>query len=646
MFVLTLLFTGSLVFLSRNHQLTNHRMSGDTPAEQSEARKTTSLEETLRKKIAELENDVQAANDDSTAWMELYHEQEAKSRSQSRAIETASTSLGSRLTYLDLKAQVKSLEIKCNWQGAQLRDSDSSITMMKKCEKQRQGKDRLVISNLQGRVRDLLRHERQHVPTPLQTTELQREKAESANLRHSIAQKDESLRTATKNISRLEEESADNKVHSNKAKDELNEKLIQMNREINKLQDAAAKDKASFKTHLEQQLSGKDEEIERITGVSDHKSKEVERLKQEVTRLEACESNLNTSLSKAQTERDASQASSKSMEKQLKELEIAHEKCSQFRTPEIMPPPPSGLAPAASEGMDVDSPFQLLAENQKQELNSQRQQINSLEDSIKNLRSRVQSSMDKNEDHEMSDVSTTGWREQSIIDAQQEELIELREKVNELRCGDHDMSDAFAFDTQEGIAERLREVTESHSQTVNMLNGQLASLQEENKRLEALVDQNGSLKSGGGGMVDAKIARLGKEKDAMNTELQKARKLTETIKKERDQLRDVKAKINYEKGELVKIQEKNIGELEKLKVEKTTLVEKCASLEKDVEESQRRREEEKKLEETGKETGEKTREETREDTSRPNRKRSAPDDGEEEAIDKRVKTDDSESSNA
>ena len=643
MFVLTFLFAASLGLISRNHQATNHRMNGDTPAEQLEDRKTTSLEETLRKKIAELEDDVQAANDDSTAWMELYHEQEAKTRSQSHQIERASTTLGSRLTYLDLKAQVKGLEIKCNSLRAELRESDHLIEMKTKREKQRQGKDRLVISKLQGRVRELLRHGGQHVPTTL-PAELEREKAASTNLRHIIAQKDEDLRAAAQRISQLDKGSVDDQDLFNKAKDDLNEKLIQTNHKITKLQDQAAKEKTNSrdveKNH-KQQLSLKDAEINRITAACSHEREEVERLKQEVTRLEARgsslntrESSLNTSLSKAQSERDESQASSKSMEQKLKELETVREKCTQSRTPETMAPPPSGLAPAASDGMDVDSPVQLLVENQKQDLDRQQREIKGLEESNKILRRQLQSFEKKNEDHEMSDVSTTDWREQSKIAAQESKLKELREEVDALRHGDQEMSDSFDIDTQDRTQERLREITESHSQTINMLNQQLANLQQENGQLKAQADQNGSLGSGGRELLDAKITRLGKEKEDMNTNLQKARKLSENLKKERDQLREVKTKITHEKAELAK---------------------KCASLQKEVEGSKQPREEEKNLRQTADKTTQTTEEATEETTEetagetreegRPNRKRSAPEDGEVKGMEKRLKTDDSESSN-
>ena len=62
-------------------------------------------EDTLLKRVAKLENDVRAANDDSTAWMEKYHEQGAKYRTQSLKNERIATSLGSRLTYHDLRDQ-------------------------------------------------------------------------------------------------------------------------------------------------------------------------------------------------------------------------------------------------------------------------------------------------------------------------------------------------------------------------------------------------------------------------------------------------------------------------------------------------------------------------------------------------------------
>ena len=636
--MLILLFAASLVLISRNYRATSHHANGNTPAEEPEDTKATPREESLLQKIAELKDDVQAANDDSTAWMELYHEQCIKNRSQSHSIERSSTCISSRLTYLDLKAQVQSSEIQCNWLRAQLHESDRIIMMKSKCEKQRQGKDRLIISNLQGRVRELLRHGRQDVLTTVQATELEQKKVESANLSNAIARKDQELQTASDKISRLEKENADNQVFFNKVEDDLNQELIQKQHNISKLQDKAAKDRTSssnLENNLKQQLSVKNAEIERITAEYNHRCEEVERLKQKVTRLEACESDLNTSLSKAQAERNESQASFRSMEQKLKEWETIHGKCSkpsihESRESETMAPTPSGLAPAASEGMDIDSPLQLLVESQKQGLDDQRQKIKGLEDSNRVLRRRLQSCIEKNEDHDMSDVSTTGWRERSEIEAREREIKQLRETVDELRRGDHDMSDAFGPNTQDQIEERVRQVTEGHSQTINMLNGQLASLQKENGDLKALAKQNGSLESEGKELLDAKITRLGKEKEDMNTNLQKARKLSENLKKERDQLREVKTKITHEKAELAKSQRKNWEELEKLREEKATLVEKCASLQKEVGELNQPHEEEKNLEETR-------------EAVRPNRKRSAPDDGEEKATEKRVKMDEPES---
>ena len=585
--MLTLLFAAALGTISYKHQATTRHRNGKSSAQHPEDKQTVSLENTLRKKIAELEEDVQVANDDSTAWMERYYEQEAKTRRQSHEIERTSTTLGSRLTYLDLNAQVQSLKIKCNDLRTELRDSDHDIAMKKKCEKQRQGKDRLMISNLQKRVRELLRLGSQHVPTKLQAAELEREKAKSANLRHIIAQKDQELRGATDKISRVEKESADNQVLFNKANDDLKEKLVRKGHELSKVLEIAAKEKTNSKvvvTNLNQRLSEKSAQIGHITTESRDKSKEIERLMQEVSKLETHGNNLNTSLGEAQTERQKSEANSKSLEQKLKDLEIVHQKCSQHRTPETMAPTPTDLAPAASEGMDVDCPLQLHVESQTQQLNNQQRKIQNLEESNRVLHQSLQSFVNKNEDHEMSDVSsTTGWREQSEIEAQGRELRELREEIDQLRRGDHDMSDAFAIDSQEQTQDRLREVTESHNLTINMLNGQLAALQKENKRLEAIANQNSSLESVGRGLLDDKITRLGKEKEVMNTDLQKARKLSETLKKERDQLKEVKTKITYEKAELVKNQQANLGELEKLRVEKATLDEKCASLQKMVE---------------------------------------------------------------
>lgn len=110
-----LFFAAALGTISYNHQASTHHENQDSPAEQPRDTGTTSPKKGLRQKIAKLEEDVQAANDDSTAWMERYHEQEAKARRQSHEIERASTTIGSRLTHLDLKAQVQSLEIKCNY---------------------------------------------------------------------------------------------------------------------------------------------------------------------------------------------------------------------------------------------------------------------------------------------------------------------------------------------------------------------------------------------------------------------------------------------------------------------------------------------------------------------------------------------------
>ena len=596
------LLAASLVMISRNYPAINHYVNGEAPVEKPEDKNRIRREENLHKRVAKLENDVQAANDDSTAWMERYHEQCIKNRNQSRQIEKAATSLGSQLTYLDLRAQIKSLKIKCNSLSADLRDSERNVSIANQCQKQMQVRLSLKISTLERRERELRRHGRQNVPTIVQATELKREKAESAILRDILAQKDRELRAAADTMSHLEAESAQNQASFDKVKHELDDELILKNKEINRLREKAAKDLSqlkersaqnqtsfnklkhdldeeliqknneirnlrektaedmtisrTFASDLEQQLGAKTRDIERKQAELSDKCAEVKRLQQKVTSLKAREASMES---------------------------------------ETLAPTPSGLAPTASEGMDVDSPLQMQIEIQSQTLAEQGQKMSHLEDSNRVLNERLHS---------------VEGRAHSQIEALERDINQLKEINHELRHGDHEMSD----DTHEMTEKRVGEVIESYSQTINMQRGQLARLQKENDDLRARVGQNESLGRGGRELLDASIARLGKEKEDMNMNLQKARKLSDNLKKERDQLREAKTKITHENSELTKSQRQNVEELKKLREEKATLVEKCASLQKNVEGLSRPHEEENNAEETMEETMEETIEETMEET--------------------------------
>ena len=77
----------------------------NTPVEKLEDKHRIQREETLLKRVVKSESDVHAANDDSTAWMEQYHEQCAKNHTQSLKIERTERSLGSKVTYIDLREQ-------------------------------------------------------------------------------------------------------------------------------------------------------------------------------------------------------------------------------------------------------------------------------------------------------------------------------------------------------------------------------------------------------------------------------------------------------------------------------------------------------------------------------------------------------------
>ena len=81
------------------------------------------------KTIQPAKTNIGGQHHDSTTWTERYHEQCSKIHDQSLQIERAATSLGSKLTYLDLRAQIQSLGIKCNSLGTDLRDSERSVSM-------------------------------------------------------------------------------------------------------------------------------------------------------------------------------------------------------------------------------------------------------------------------------------------------------------------------------------------------------------------------------------------------------------------------------------------------------------------------------------------------------------------------------------
>ena len=621
-----ILFGVSLMVISRIFPPSNHHVNGDIPAEKPEDKSCTQREETLLKRVARLENDVQAANDDSTAWMERYHEQCSKNHSQSLQIERAATSLGSRLTYLDLKAQIQSLEIKCNSLGSDLRDSERSYSMLKDYQKQKQGRLVATISTLQGRITRQVRHGRKRVPNTVRATELKREKAESAILRDVIAKKDRELRAATDRMSHLESESAQIQASSDKVKRGLDEELIQKNHEIAKLRGKAAKKDRELRaatdrmSHLEAESAQNQTSFNKVKRDLDEelieKNNEIRMLQEKATEdmsiSRAFISKLEQQLGAKTQEIERSHAA---LSEKRAELESLNQKATSFEardeamevetlapTPSELAPTPSDPAPTASEGMDIDSEQQLHIESQSQALNKQREQIEGLEQGNRDLSDRLRS---------------LGRSADSEIEALKKRITELTEIVHEYRNRDHDMTDASAADG------RVGEVTESYSQTMKMQKDELARLQKENERLKAIVGQDQSLERGGRELADAKIARLQKEKDEMNTNLQKARKLADNLKKERDQHRQAKTTLAHENSELTKSQRQNVEELKKLGEQKAKLVAKCASLQNYVDLL------------------------TPPDPNSTNdRKRSASDDEEGDEIQKRVKRDQPDSSNA
>ena len=619
--------------ISRISPASNHYVNGDVPAEKPENKSRIQREESLLKRIARLENDVQAANDDSTAWMERYHEQCSKNRSQSLQIEKAATS-GSKLTYLDLRAQIKSLEIKCNSLGSDLRDSERSVSMLNDYHNEKQRRLISTISTLQGRVTRQVRHGRKHVPNTVRATELKREKAESAILRDTIAEKDRQLRAAADKMSQLEERSAQNQTSFDEVKHDLDEELVEKNHEITKLREKAAKDtsqleaesaqsQTSFnkiKRDLDDKLIQKDNEIRELR----------EKAAKDLTISRALASNLEQQLGAKTREIERSQAE---LSKKRAEIESLNQKVTSFEARdeamecEILAPTPTHIAPTAadhaptaSEGMDIDSPQQMQLERQSETLAEQREQISGLEQSKKALSERLQH-LDESAHLK--------------IEALNKEITQLKEIIHEYRHGDQEMSDASVG---------TRELTESYSLTINMQKDALAKLQKENECLMATVGQNQSLERGGRELPDATIARLRKEKEEMNTNLQKARKLADNLKKERDQHREAKTTITHENSELTKSQRQNVEELKKLGEQKATLVDKCASLQMNAEELKKLREEKAKLVEKYAKL-QKNVEWLRRQNPTATKKR-APNDEEGEAIEKRVKRDEPDSSNA
>ena len=609
--------------ISRIFPASNHYVNGDVPAEKPEDKNRIQREETLHKRIAKLENDVQAANDDSTAWMEVYHEQCSKNASLSREIHKASTSLGSQLTYLDLRAQISSLEIKCKSLGSDLRDSERSVAMLKIHQKQKQSTLISKISTLQGKISRQVRHGRKKVPNTVRATQLKREKAESAMLRDVIAKKDLELRAAADRMSQLKEESAQNQTSFDEVKHGLDEELIVKKHEITKLREKAAKNVSQLearsaqneaffskiKHDLDEELIEKKNEIIELR----------EKAAKDLTISRALASNHEQQLGAKTREIERSQAA---LSKKRAELESLNQKVASFEARdeameiETLAPTPSDLAPTASEGMDIVSPEQLQLESQNETLAEQREQISDLEQSKKALSERLQS----------LDESAN-----STIEALNKEITQLNDIIDGYRHGDEDMSDAPVG---------VEELTESYSVTINMQKDELAKLQKENEYLKAIVGQNQSLERGGRELPDATIARLRKEKEEMSTNLQKARKLADNLKKERDQHRQAKTTITHEHSELTKSQRQNVEELKKLREEKATLVEKCAELEK-------LREEKATLVDNCASLQKNVELLTGGPRNPDNdRKRRGPDDEEDEAIEKRAKRDEPDSSNA
>ena len=598
------LFAASLVVISRVSPAPNRYVNGNTPVEKPEDRNRIQREETLLKRVAKLENDVQAANDDSTAWMERYHEQCAKNHTQSLKIERTATSLGSRLTYHDLRAQVESSEIKRKSLVAELRDLEHHLLLNKQCANQKQVRMTSKISNLERKGREMLRQGRKHVPNTVQITELKREKAESAILRNSIAQKDRELRAAADKMSQLEETSAQNQALFNKVKQELNEKVIEKSNEIRRSQEKAAKVKSQLekrsaqnqtsfdkiKRDLEEKLIVKDDEIRKLQGKAADDNTTARAF---VSDLEQQLGSRTRDLEGSNAELNHKSAELETLKQKVASLEAREEPT---RT-EMLAPAPSGLAPAASEGMDLDSPEQMQLETQRRMLEEQREQIRGLEQSKNDLTERVQ---------------RLEGSSQSEIEGLKKEITKLKDINNQLKNGDHDMTDAFDVDAQS--TERMEELTENFKQTMDMQRRELAGLQRDNERLRAMVGQNQAFARGGGELPDATIARLRKEKADINANLSKAQKLSDNLRRERDQLREAKTKISHANSELTRSQRENVEELKKLKEEKAALVEECTSLRRNVE-GLGRPHEENNAEETMEDTVEVNREETGQECS-------------------------------
>ena len=556
-----ILFAASLMVISRTHPATYHCVNEDTSVEKAEDKNRIQREETLLKRVAELEHDVQAANDDSTKWYERFYEQCDKNR---REIQKASTSLGTQLTFLDLRAQLQSSENKCNSLTADLRALEGSFELQKNCQRQKQRTLTSTISILQGRITRQVRHGRKHVPKTVRATEVKREKAESANLRTIIAQKDRELRAAADRMSHLKAESAQIQASSNKIKHDLDEKLIQKNNEIRELREEAAKYFAHFKAESAQVQASSDKMKHDLDEKLIQKENEIRELREkaakDLTISRAFASNLEQQLGAKTREVERNHAE---LSEKCAELENFKQKVTSFEArDETMES--ETLAPTALEAMDVVTPEQMHIESAHSEIEVLKRQITN-----------------------------------------------LKEIVHGYRHGDHEMSDAPALDTPE----RVRELTEGYSQTINMQKGELSRLQKENDYLKAIAGQNQSLVRGGRELPGDTIARLRREKEEMNTNLQKARKLADNLKKERDQHRDAKMKFAHENSGLTKSQRENEEELRKLREDKAKLVATNASLYKTVEECRFR--------------------------PRPTnvRKRSASDDEEGEASDKRVKSD-------
>ena len=253
------LFAASLVVISRVSPAPNRYVNGNTPVEKLEDRNRIEREETLLKRVARLEKDVKAANDDSTAWMEKYHDQCIENRALSLKIERTANSLGSRLAYHDLKAQVESSESKRKSLVAELRDLERHLSISKQRANQKQVRMSSKISNLERKGREMLSQGRERVPNTVQITELQREKAESANLRNVIAQRDQELRAAADKVSQLEAARAQNQASFDEFKHDMDEKLVERNNEIRRLQDRATIDKSQLETRSAQNQTTFDE---------------------------------------------------------------------------------------------------------------------------------------------------------------------------------------------------------------------------------------------------------------------------------------------------------------------------------------------------------------------------------------------------